>query len=62
MPMKATPTDPEIITETETARLARCSQRTLQRARLAGNPIFPFVLVGDRPMYSRAAVLKRFEA
>jgi hypothetical protein len=52
--------DHEIMTEPEIAQLVRCHHRTLQRARLAGKPIFPFILVGDRPMYSRAAVLASF--
>lgn len=52
---------PEILTEAEAARFLRCVPRTLQRARLAGKSAIPFVMVGDRAMYSRAAILRTFE-
>jgi len=54
-------TEHEILTEAEAARFLRCVPRTLQRARLAGKSAIPFVMVGDRAMYSRAAILRTFE-
>lgn len=52
---------PAILTETEIAEVVRCNVRTLRRARAAGTPVFPYVLVGDKPMYLLDAVLKSFE-
>lgn len=52
---------PEILTESEAARLLRCSWRTLQRARLAGKSAIPFAMIGERAMYSKTAILKVFE-
>lgn len=53
---------PEILTESEAAKLLRCSWRTLQRARLAGRNSIPFAMVGERAMYSKTAILKAFGA
>lgn len=52
---------PEILTESEAAKLLRCSWRTLQRARLSGKTTIPFAMIGERAMYSKTAILKVFE-
>ena len=53
---------PEILTESEAAKLLRCSWRTLQRARLAGKSAIPFAMIGERAMYSKTAILSVFNA
>lgn len=53
-------TDKEIISEKECAELLGVDVKTLSRPRRRGKPIFPFVLVGDMPRYSRSVVLAQF--
>ena len=50
----------EILSEREAAEFVGCDVKTLSRARLAKAAIFPFVMVGDRPMYARSAILASF--
>lgn len=50
----------DIMTERECAELARVDVKTIRRARLRGEPIFPYLMVGDLPRYSRSAVLAQF--
>ena len=50
----------EIMTEKEAAVFVRSSIATLARARKAGKSLFPFVMVGDRAMYSKSAILEAF--
>lgn len=58
--MKANTQQKEILTEDELAELLSCSGRTLQRARLDGRNQFPFLIVADRALYARSAVLEVF--
>lgn len=50
----------EILSEVELAVLLEVDVRTIRRARQRGEPIFPYVMVGDMPRYSRTVVLAQF--
>ena len=52
--------DDEILSEKECAILVRVDVKTLSRARKRGEPIFPYVQVGDMAKYSRRVVLSKF--
>lgn len=50
----------EFLNESEAAKLVGSTERILQRARLAGKPVFPFVMIGAKPTYARTAILATF--
>lgn len=50
----------EILSEVEVAVMVKADVRTIRRARQRGEPIFPYVMVGDMPRYSRTVVLEQF--
>lgn len=50
----------DILSEVELAVLLEVDVRTIRRARKRGEPIFPYVMIGDMPRYSRAVVLEQF--
>lgn len=50
----------EFLTEKELARMMRVSVRTLQRLRTQGVPAFPCCRIGQRTLYARESVLRRF--
>ena len=58
--MKIKSIESGFISEVDLAKWIGCDRKTFWRARRNGKPIFPFKMIGDRPMYSRDVVIAIF--